>query len=348
MTSFNTYLNSEQCWRELERLVPKKIADLDDEKKKELEGQVTAVLSQVAIDSIKPKDEPHTVIIRKFANKAKKLGILSQEGESVVEKIAKKTRALNLHTNSEWRDITLETRDGSVKVNRDILRKHSKFFRDMPELLGKHDKTFKVDLDAKQMDLFLKLLQKKQINYHTDITDNILENLPAILRCAVQFQCKGFINRLSEVIHKELSKWGYGYIQGYYVIELLPVLQEAKTRSADKLYDVIALEYIIKLGISIPRPRTGLNRPIPMDIKKMRFFFNEKTREFMKQLPFFIDIKNKEELTIFIDACQKHKKEHSLLVLPLKISTHYHLDEAEEKALKTIAKDCNVKCIFVK
>lgn len=344
MTSFNPdstgvqALTTRQCLVELNKLVPNSLSTINDQDKAVLQGKITLLLKQVISNGITPEQRVNITNIRELAQRAKGMHLLSEEGEAVLKGIAAKTKEIGISLLTAPRDFTLQATDGEVKVNLDVLKENSAYFKGMAEAIesmNEEDKRVAVPFSTKTVEFLMKCLHAPEAQ-RIVLTDDNIALVPDLLPFVAGFEFDTLIQKLEPSVTQFLEQKRDAVGESW--LSALDIVRKTHPESAIKWFNVIMPHLLNNFDIPVKPSWVPGHFEIP--IKLQNVFFDDQSREIMKYLPLVLEIKDDQDLDLFLKTCLSHKLETSI---PIKLLCRLDVPADKEESIKMIAEASKVQ-----
>lgn len=334
-------LTTMECLAKLKEIVPKNeayLSHLTDSEKSTLQGMISDLLQRVNSNekSFVPYQRGNLKTIGKLAKRAEQLHLLSKEGKTAFHGIVSKTKEIGLSLYAAPCDAILETSEGPVRVNSEVLKKNSSVFKEMIADLDGIDMPVPVDLPKITVYFLLECLQAPE-----DAPINLPEDtgmLPGLLGFAAGYHFDKLIQKLEPVITRFLEQNRDAletdrddWLKAFYL------LSKTHPEVAKKWYS-LSTPYLLE-KFDLPVKNSLFFGQFELTIAHLNAFFNEPTCDLLKYLPLVIKVNDENELAIFQETIQKTK---IAVPLPLKLAYNRHLAPDDKTNLQQVAKAFNI------
>lgn len=339
MTSFNPanpFLTAQQCVFELNKLVPKSSDHIGDQDIEALKSKIADLLAQFSSKS-SIGQSLEIAMVRSIGRRAKDLNLLSKEAKATLKHMAGITKSFGGARNLEFTDFTIVTNEGPVKANRDELRESCMYFKKLMKKEWKQTRSIEWPYSKKTVDFLMKCL-------HDPSTKAIsLPNNPNLILELIELSASRgfdlFLHKLEPVLTEYIAKHRDTVLEnGGAWLHSLSIVKDSHPEIAKKW--LLAITPLFLENFEIPFKPSKLPEVIIIPIEHRNAFFNEETREYFKELPLALEIKNNQDLDLFLETCHTNKPE---TVLPIRLSCMFVLSSDEENSIKKIGEAANIE-----
>jgi len=329
---------------QLNKLVPKSVDSIfqvTPSEKEALQGKIADLLQQVLSNekSFAPEQRNNLMNIRDLAKKAEQMDLLSKPAQAAIKGIAAKTKEVGLSLYTAPRDFTIQTKEGPVEVNSDVLKANSSYFKKMIKSGMKESTTRSVELNISKgmVDFLMKCLHApsaEQIDLPAD-NDLVFE----LVGFAMSHGFDNLIKKLEPAVTQFIDQQGASVVEnGYAWADLLALQKEGSSPSTAAKWLADLTPHFLD-NFEIPVKPSKLPGLFEIPIEHLNALFDE-DRNLLKQLPLALDIKDQKDLSLFKEAFQKTKLES---FLPIKLLCRMELPPDEEMSLHHLAKAAHIE-----
>lgn len=337
------------CLLQLNALVPKSLGDcskLDEAEKAARSEKIAHILFQVFDNQSNFSVEQRTNLmnIRDLAKKAEKMHLLSKPAKKILSKIADDIKKIGLSLYTSPLDYTIQSKNGDVRVNSDILKKNSPVFKKMLTTGLKEQREEIIALknySKESVELMMRCL-------HAPSDSSIV--LPSnsawtleLLDLAMAYGLDDLVKKLELPVSKFISDQSHTILDN--AQQWLTYLTKQKAAYPETTSKLLAeMTPIFLKYFDIPVKQSEISGKFEIPIEHINTFFKEETRDLMQYLPVILDVKGPRALMLFEDTCKKFKPEESLSI---KLYAGRLTEKGEFQTIK-LAKRLNIEVSFEK